>query len=123
MPTLQITKRFTFAAAHFLTKYHGKCENLHGHNYVLHVTVEGPIREDGMVIDFVEMKSLVKKHVLSKLDHTNLNDKFSNPSAELISAWIYEQLAAPFKEAGVTFTEIKLWETENSWVTYRPEQT
>jgi 6-pyruvoyltetrahydropterin/6-carboxytetrahydropterin synthase len=118
MPTLQITKRFTFAAAHFLTQYHGKCENLHGHNYVLHVTVEGPIRKDGLVIDFVEIKSLVKTHILSKLDHTNLNDQFENPSAENISVWIYNHLSGPFKKAGVNLVEIKLWETETSWVTF-----
>jgi 6-pyruvoyltetrahydropterin/6-carboxytetrahydropterin synthase len=122
LPHLQITKRFTFAAAHFLTQYHGKCENLHGHNYVLHVTVSGPIRKDGLVIDFVEMKALVKKHILNQLDHTNLNRQFENPSAEIISVWIYEKLQDPFKEAGVTVTEVKLWETENSWVTYAPRE-
>ena len=61
MPTLKVTKQFDFEAAHFLTKYHGKCERLHGHSYKLFVTVEGPLQENGMVIDFVILKKIVKE--------------------------------------------------------------
>ena len=63
-----------FAAAHFLKDYHGKCENLHGHNYKVFVHVEGnSLDEGGMLIDFSVLKRELK-NVLSCLDHTNLND-------------------------------------------------
>ena len=53
---MDVSKEFTFDAAHNLVAYKGKCEALHGHTYRLRVTLEGPVREDGMVCDFVEIK-------------------------------------------------------------------
>ena len=143
-----ITKIFTFDAAHALTRYYGKCENLHGHTYRLEVTVEGPIHDNGMVVDFVLLKRVVKRRVIDILDHQNLNDRFDNPSAELIAMWIWEQLVDLgrfLKEEmedpnlgedlkrylndveglertridGVRLTEIKLAETADNVVTYR----
>jgi 6-pyruvoyltetrahydropterin/6-carboxytetrahydropterin synthase len=89
---IKITRKFTFDAAHQLTKYHGKCERMHGHTYMLEVTVEGPVQENGMVVDFVLLKQVVQKKILEKLDHHNLNDQFENPTAEHIAQWIFEQL-------------------------------
>lgn len=111
-----VTKEFTFDSAHFLTKYHGKCENLHGHTYRLRVTVEGSIQEDGMVIDFVELKKLVKERVVDRYDHQNLNDFFENPSAELVVIQIWKDLEA--LPAGRLY-ELTLWETPESFVTYK----
>jgi 6-pyruvoyltetrahydropterin/6-carboxytetrahydropterin synthase len=110
-----ITKEFTFDAAHFLTRYKGKCENLHGHTYKLHVTVEGEINENGLVIDFVDLKKAVNEKIINKLDHSNLNDFFENPTAELVVKWIWGQLN-DFKN--VKLYEIKLWESPTSFVTY-----
>ncbi|MFA6475086.1 MAG: 6-carboxytetrahydropterin synthase QueD [Patescibacteria group bacterium] len=110
---MSVTKEFTFSAAHFLTKYHGKCENLHGHNYRLAVTVTGPLNNDDLVIDFTELKNLVKKHILDILDHTNLNDRFSNPTCELVAEWIFTEL-----KKYIPVTTIQLWETDTSSVTY-----
>lgn len=110
-----ITKEFTFDAAHYLTKYHGKCENMHGHTYKLHVTVEGKVNEDGLVIDFVKLKDFVNERVIDKLDHSNLNDMFKNPTAELVAKWIWDCLE---DIEGVTLKEIKLWESPTSFVTY-----
>lgn len=118
MPTVSISKAFDFAASHFLTDYHGKCEHLHGHNYTLHVTVSGPVQKNGLVIDFLHVKSIVKEKVLEPLDHTHLNEKFPNPSAEHIIVWIWEQLLSPFEERGVKLTKLQVWETPDSWVTY-----
>lgn len=87
-----VTKIFTFDAAHKLTNYYGKCERLHGHTYKLEVTLEGDVQSNGMVIDFVVLKRIVKKHVLNKLDHQYLNDVLENPSAERVVLWIWEQL-------------------------------
>ena len=87
-----ITKEFTFDAAHYLPNYYGKCENLHGHTYRLQVTIKGPIAANGMVIDFVLLKHIVKEHILTKVDHHCLNDQFKNPTTELICKWIWDEL-------------------------------
>ncbi len=111
-----LSKDFTFDAAHFLTKYHGKCERLHGHTYKLRVTVEGPVGEDGMVMDFKELKNLVKEKVIDRYDHQNLNDFFENPSAELVAMKIWDDLVG---DLPVRLSEVTLWETADSSVTYR----
>jgi 6-pyruvoyltetrahydropterin/6-carboxytetrahydropterin synthase len=97
-----------FAAAHFLSDYHGKCENLHGHNYRVFVHVQGEkLDEGGMLLDFSVLKSALKE-VLNKIDHTNLNDikKFSqNPSAERIAEYIYENLIIALKEKNIDVSQ------------------
>lgn len=147
-----VSKDFSFASAHFLTKYYGKCENMHGHNYKLRVTVEGDVQSNGLVIDFVVLKRIVKKHILNIIDHKLLNDVIDNPSAERLVVWIWKRLnnlPALLKEEmddpniveemkmylrdteGADFgdfsqkihlSEITLWETDESFVTYRGEK-
>lgn len=114
MPKLTVTKIFEFAASHFLTKYHGKCENLHGHNYKLEVTVVGEMGEDDLVYDFVELKDIVKAKIINQLDHTHLNERFENPSAEVMAVWIWEQL-----QDDLQLAEVKLWETSTCVVSYK----
>lgn len=87
-----VTKEFTFHASHFLTKYFGKCERLHGHSYRLSVTLEGDIASNDLVLDFGILKRIVVKHVIEKLDHHHLNDMFENPSAERVCEWIFNTL-------------------------------
>lgn len=89
---MQVTRKFTFDAAHHLTKYYGKCERPHGHTYRFEMTVEGRVQKNGLVIDFVLLKKIVEDEVLSKLDHRDLNDLFKNPSAEHIAQWIWNRL-------------------------------
>lgn len=108
-----VTRVFSFSAAHHLTDYHGECERPHGHTYRLAVTVSGPVGKDGLVIDFVELKRIVTEKILSKLDHTDLNDRFKNPSAELIAVWIWDEL-----KGYLALKTIQLWEGENTSVTY-----
>ena len=84
-----------FAAAHFLRDYHGKCENLHGHNYKVYAHVRGKkLNEGGMLLDFTELKAALKS-VCKKMDHTNLNDMEvfdQNPSAERIAKFIFDSI-------------------------------
>ena len=84
-----------FAAAHFLKDYHGKCENLHGHNYKVYAHVRGDrLDEGGMLLDFTELKASLRK-VCGLLDHKNLNDFDcfkQNPSAERIASFIAENI-------------------------------
>ena len=87
-----VLKEFEFDAAHYLPEYNGKCERLHGHTYKLVVKVEGTPDKEGMVIDFIRLKNIVKEEVLSKLDHACLNDILKQPSAENISVWVWQRL-------------------------------
>lgn len=90
-----------FAAAHFLKDYHGKCENLHGHNYKVYVHVRGEVLDDGgMLMDFSILKKNLRE-ICKTLDHTNLNELKdsqgtlifdNNPSAERIATYIYNKL-------------------------------
>ncbi len=113
-----VSKVFTFDAAHQLTDYHGECENLHGHTFQLVVTIEHPVQKDGMAFDFVQLKNIVRERVVSRLDHTYLNDLLENPSAENLSIWIWNELSGLLP---VPLHEIRLHETPTSFVTYRGE--
>ncbi len=113
-----VTKIFSFDAAHNLTDYYGKCEHLHGHTYTLEVTMKGDVQSNGLVIDFVLLKRIVKDKILEKLDHTYLNDLLENPSAERIASWIWDELEKHKFDDEVKLHEIVLWETPTSKVVY-----
>lgn len=117
---MKVTRTFSFSAAHHLTDYYGECERPHGHTYRLAVTVEGPVQKNGLVLDFVVLKKIVQEKILSKLDHTDINDLLPNPSAELIVVWIWEQLKNIAKDASapVTLESVQLWEGDNTSVIY-----
>lgn len=108
MPTLALSAKFTFAASHFLTKYQGKCENLHGHNYKLIVTIEGEKQANDMVMDFKIIKKIVEEKIIDTLDHAHLNDILENPSAESIILWIWEHL-----KTELPLKKLKLYETDD----------
>ncbi len=81
MSNIRITKQFSFEAGHALYGYDGKCKNLHGHSYHLFVTVIGvPITDTanvkfGMVIDFGDLKKIVKEEIVDVFDHTMIFNK------------------------------------------------
>ena len=114
---VQITKVFSFDAAHQLPWHQGKCKNLHGHTYQLEVTVEGPINEDGVVADFADVGALVKSTVIEKYDHQYLNDHFDNPTAELLAVSFFKLLEAE----GLAVKRITLWETPTCSATVEGE--
>lgn len=121
-----------FAAAHFLRDYNGKCENLHGHNYKVYVHVEGnELDEGGMLLDFTLLKTALKE-VLSKIDHTNLNDIADfdqNPSAERIAVYIYKNMLKVLSEKGLDLSKnsnrkiskVDVFETDRNRARYIPE--
>lgn len=91
-----VTKRMEIAGSHKLSlSYKSKCENLHGHNWIITVSCKAKkLNKDGMVCDFTHIKNLIH----SKLDHQNLNDVFNfNPTAENIARWIVEQIPECYK--------------------------
>lgn len=114
---MQVTKKFTFDSAHKLLNYKGKCKNLHGHTYMLNVTVSGDIdKKSGMVIDFVDLKRIVNKKIIDILDHNMLNEVIEQPTAENLAVWIWDQLKDEFN-----ICKIELWETPDSFVVYTGE--
>ncbi|HPE42680.1 MAG TPA: 6-carboxytetrahydropterin synthase [Bacteroidales bacterium] len=87
MHNIRITKEFKFEMAHALIGYDGPCRNIHGHSYELKVTLIGkPINDtsdpkQGMVIDFGDLKKIVKKQVVDVFDHALVLNKTMNPEA------------------------------------------
>ncbi len=88
MSKIRITKQFTFEAGHALYGYDGKCKNVHGHSYKLNVTVIGsPISDSsnvkyGMVIDFGDLKKIVKEEIVDRFDHATVFNQ-NTPHVEL----------------------------------------
>tara|TARA_R100001369_G_scaffold29172_4_gene52529 strand:- start:5931 stop:6383 length:453 start_codon:yes stop_codon:yes gene_type:complete len=88
MNKIRITKQFSFETGHALYGYDGKCKNVHGHSYKLSVTVIGtPITDTnnvkyGMVIDFTDLKKIVKSEIVDKFDHATVFNK-NTPHIEL----------------------------------------
>ena len=87
MGKVRITKEFKFEMAHALHGYDGLCANIHGHSYRLWITVRGDVKKepthtkDGMLIDFVDLKSIVKSIIIKKYDHSlvlNANSPHAN---------------------------------------------
>ncbi len=117
-PLCRVKVAFDFEAAHRLPQHAGKCKDLHGHSYHLVVTVErGVSRDTGMAIDFADLKQIVRRAVVDRLDHTYLNDAIDNPTAEILSMWIWNALREPLSG----LVEVELWETRNCAVVYRGE--
>jgi len=111
-----------FSSAHQLRGYKGKCENLHGHNWRVQVTVSSDKLDDiGIVIDFHELKKITGE-VLSSLDHSFLNEVFPfteiNPSSENIAKWIYESIKKKLDQDQCTVSSVTVWENETASATY-----
>ena len=116
----------SFASAHALRNYKGRCENVHGHNWKVRVVIEGEkLDATGMLVDFLDVKSFMGE-ILDRIDHQFLNEvppfDSINPSAENIAEYFYQQLTGKFAETPVPvrIREIKIWETEIQSATYRP---
>lgn len=122
-----ITRNFRFEAAHRLHNYDGPCNNLHGHSYSLYVTISGFTNDNGVVLDFKELKTIVTEEIINKIDHTYLNDvlKINNTTAENISMWIWDELQLKLKKIKtgnkLRLEKIRLFETESCYVEIRRE--
>ncbi|MDC8005183.1 6-carboxytetrahydropterin synthase [Aureisphaera galaxeae] len=141
MAQIRITKMFSFETGHALYGYDGKCRNVHGHSYKLSVTVIGqPISDNnhvkfGMVIDFGDLKKIVKEEIVDVFDHATVFNK-NTPHVELAkelsdrdhnvllvdyqptSEMMVLDFADKIKKrlpAGITLHSLKLQETETSF--------
>jgi 6-pyruvoyltetrahydropterin/6-carboxytetrahydropterin synthase len=120
----EVSVEETFAAGHALRQYRGKCENVHGHNYRVQVTLEGPDLDPiGLLVDFGEVKKLIRT-VVGRLDHQFLNELAPfdtiNPSAENLARYFYDEINGGLSTAGPRIREVKIWETDITSATYRP---
>jgi len=111
-----------FSAAHRLENYHGKCEELHGHNFSVEAVFSGDtLDSDGMLVDFKILKQYLK-NVLDKLDHKYINEIsfFSEraSSSEYLAMYIYMELKNCFTERSVFLKEVRVWESANSCAAY-----
>jgi len=122
----EVTIIKSFSAAHLLAEIGGKCEELHGHNFKVEVTVAAKeLNPNGLLIDFRFLKKVLDE-ILENIDHKYLNTLTSftgmNPSAENIAKYICEKMDLKVKMAGVNMVRVKIWESENAAVTYIPKQ-
>lgn len=143
---MKVTKEFSFEMAHMLADHPSLCKNLHGHSYKLFVTVEGPVIDD-MVVDFKDLKAIVKEVIVDPLDHCfayngNTWDEFEvdlikivkkhekkcfafpwRTSCENMAKWMYESLNNILKSRNAQFkvSKIKLYETATSFAEYEGE--
>ncbi len=107
-----VIKRMEISASHSLKlSYKSKCENLHGHNWIVTVyCCSNELNSDGMVIDFTH----IKEKIMSRLDHRNLNEVFDfNPTAENIAKWICDEITTCFK--------VEVRESEGNTVVYEKD--
>ncbi len=134
---IYIKRKFHFSASHRVfnpalsdeenRKIYGKCSNPngHGHNYNMEVTVAGEIDPStGYVMDLTELKRIVEKEIIDKVDHKNLNldvDFLAGvlPSAENIALKFWEQIVAKINTESFKLYSINLQETQNNSVEYR----
>lgn len=120
----EVTIRKSFSAAHILKEIGGKCEELHGHNFIVEVNVAGPsLNGEDLLIDFRVLKGWTNE-VLEGLDHKYLNDvecfKGMNPSSEQVARYIHGCLAEKVASLGLSLDRVTVWESENARVSYRP---
>ena len=120
----RVTVTKSFSAAHAL-KIGGKCEDLHGHNFKVDVSVEGrELSPEGLLIDFRDLKRWTVE-VLDELDHKFLNElpPFSEDCAtsERVARFIFNRLAARMEGHAVRIADVTVWESENARVSYTGE--
>ena len=141
---IRITKEFKFEMAHALHGYDGLCKNIHGHSYRLWVTIKGQVRnekghiKDGMVMDFSELKRIVKSEIIEKYDHSlvlNANSPHASIDLSAFEKVFYlpyqptsENLVKDFAETiqlnipmGIILCKVVLSETASSFAEWRPE--
>ncbi|HUU13076.1 MAG TPA: 6-carboxytetrahydropterin synthase QueD [Terriglobia bacterium] len=120
----EICVDYTFAAGHALRGYKGKCENVHGHNYKVRVTVAGEkLNSIGLLMDFVDLRGAIKA-LVERLDHRFMNDlePFDklNPSAENMAKYFCDELGPRVKDQGLRVQAVTVWETDTTSATFRP---
>src|SRR5712692_46432 len=122
----QVSVEESFSAGHALRGYKGKCENPHGHNYKVRLTLERPALDSvGLLYDFAHLKQIIHQ-VIQAVDHKFLNDLAPfdqlNPSAENIARYFYDEASKQMGKQpdGARIASITVWETDTTAATYWP---
>ena len=120
----EISVDYSFAAGHALRGYKGKCENVHGHNYKIRVTVGGEqLNSIGLVMDFVDLRAAIKA-LAERLDHRFMNDippfDTLNPSAENLAKYFYDGLEPTTSAQGLRVQSVTVCETDTTSATFLP---
>lgn len=121
----EVTVEADFSSGHYLRNYHGRCENPHGHNYKVRVTLAGKaLDQTGLLLDFKQLKQVMRP-VIDRIDHQMLNDlePFTeiNPSAENIARYFYDQTneqLGSMTDGRVRVKDCTIWETDTTSATY-----
>lgn len=111
-----IFRRFGFDAAHCIPSHPGRCHFPHGHHWRVEVAVKGNFEEeDSMLIDFGDLKKILMREVIDRLDHTDLNDIFEfEPTAENLAVWIRRQIEYYLPE-NILIHFVRVWESEDCY--------
>ena len=117
-----VFKDYTFAAAHSIRGHRGKCRFLHGHNYRVRVHIAATeLDEIGMVIDFADLKTILEE-ILGPFDHHVINEipPFDeiNTTAELLSSWVFEEVARRLPESRLSVVKVEIWENDTACAVY-----
>ena len=121
----EVTVEADFSSGHYLRNYKGKCENPHGHNYKVRVTLIGSeLDEAGLLLDFKLLKQVLRP-VVDRIDHQMLNDIDPfielNPSAENLAKFLYDETNLHLKDVTngrVRVKDCTIWETDTTTATY-----
>jgi len=119
---VEISREFSFEAAHYIPNHKGACRNLHGHTYEGLVTVSSSQLDDmGMVVDYGDLKLIISEEIEDKYDHAMLNDSFVMPTAEIMVVAFFNRIQKRLSEShpGIKLEEVALKETRKSWARVR----
>lgn len=136
--TATCTRRMTFDAGHRVPGHAGQCRNLHGHTYTVETTVEGPVADDGMIVDFGVLKAVLTAFVHDPWDHAFLLWRLDDagrcalatdptwkvavldvvPTAENLAAEVAHRICSAL--APLIVTRVEVWETPNCRGTWTP---
>ncbi len=124
IPVFKLKVSSHFSSSHQLRNYRGKCENLHGHNFLVEVTVEGSRLDPEVeyLIDFKVLKQMLKE-IVGPMDHIHLNnfppfDKV-NPSSENLAKYIYKEMEKKLENyEGIRVCSVGVCENTGSWAYY-----
>ncbi len=120
----EVSVECSFSAGHALRDYKGKCENVHGHNYRIRLTVTGgELDRAGLLVDFSDLRADLRA-LVDRFDHQFLNDlkPFDevNPSAENLAKYISDGIGPRLEGRPARLNSVTVWETGGSSATYRP---
>jgi 6-pyruvoyltetrahydropterin/6-carboxytetrahydropterin synthase len=121
----EVTVDDSFAAGHYLRNYKGKCENPHGHNYKVRVTLAGEeLDKAGLLLDFKDLREVMRP-TIDRLDHQMINDlepfTVVNPSAENLAKYFYDETKQRLDRATggrVRVKQVTVFETDSTTATY-----